>query len=128
MATDTVAVPSKLSEYMKSLAPALAAIAMTLATAVNLGELDLPAIETGLVGLAAAGVALVVKNGAVGISRYMKALAPALLTLIGVGIHALVTGDFNPAEARIAASGLIASFITLIVPNVTIPPQLARAR
>ena len=111
----------KAQEYLKFLGPALGALAMTLITAVNVGEFDLAAVETGLVALAAAVVSLAVTNTREGISRYMKAIAPAFLTLVGVGIHALITGDLGePAEVRMAVSGLMSALFALILPNISV--------
>ncbi len=119
----------KIQEYLKAIGPALTALAMTLVTAVNVGHFDLVAVETGAVGLASALVSLCVTNGPTGIRSYMKSLAPAVLTLIGVGIHALVTGGLgDPAELRIAVSGLLTSVVALILPNIPpnpVPPNVS---
>ncbi len=115
-----------MQEYLKAIGPALTALAMTVITAVNLGHFDLVAVETGLVGLAASLVSLCVTNGPTGIRSYAKSLAPALLTVVGVGVHALVTGELgDPAEVRIAVSGLLASLVALVLPNVKLLPVTA---
>ncbi len=111
---------SKIQEYLKFVGPALAALAMCLITAVNTGHFDIQAVETGLVALAAAVVSLVVTNTRAGVARYMKATAPAFLTLVGVGIHTAVTGEFNEQELRIATSGLMAAMFALVLPNISL--------
>ena len=112
-----------MNAYLKAIAPALTAIAMAVITAVNLGAFDWAALETGLVGLAAATVSFFVTNGPVGWRRYAKAIAPAVLTLVGVGVHALVTGELgDPSELRAAAAGLLAALMTLVIPNFAVAP------
>ncbi len=109
----------RMQEYLKAIGPALTALAMTVITAVNVGHFDLVAVETGLVGLGAALVSLCVTNGPTGVRSYMKSLAPAVLTVLGVGVHGLVTGELgDPAEVRMAASGLMAALVALVLPNV----------
>lgn len=111
--------PRSMSEYLKAIGPALTALAMTLITAVNVGAFDVAAIETGVVGLAAALVSLIVTNTRQGVRRYMKAIAPAVLTLIGVAVHALLTGELgDPAEVRMAVAGGLSALVALILPNV----------
>lgn len=104
--------------YLKAIAPALVALATTVSAALTSGVLDSEALEMGLVGVAAALVAYAVTNSPVGIRRYAKAIAPAALTILGVVIHATVTGEWNEQEARLAGAGLLAALTTFIIPNV----------
>lgn len=49
----------------------------------------------------------------------MKAVAPALLTLIAVGVDWLVQGTFDKQTAAIAITGFAAAVVTYFVPNKT---------
>jgi hypothetical protein len=105
------------SPYLKFVAPALLALVATLVTAIAEGTLDGVAFEVGFVGLAAATVAFIVTNDVRGLGRYAKSLAPAVLAGVAIGIHYLVTGEFNEVDARAAISAGVAVAVTFIVPN-----------
>lgn len=48
---------------------------------------------------------------------FMKAIAPAVLTVVGVGVDWLVVGTFDRQTAAIAITGLAASVVTYFTPN-----------
>lgn len=111
-------VPPSLRPYAKAVAPRAVAIAVLLIDLVrNGGQLDRGALEIAVVAFIAASVTFWVDSTPDGWRRYAKAIAPAVLTLIGVAVHALVTGEFDETTARIAAAGLGSALLSLIVPN-----------
>jgi hypothetical protein len=57
---------------------------------------------------------------------FMKAIAPALLALIGAGVNALVVGSIDKQTIVIAATGLIGAIITFLVPNSPPPVKVAK--
>jgi hypothetical protein len=112
-----------LTAYLKSAVPAAVALCSTLIAAVSTGALNLPEVETGVTGILAALVAYATTNGSVGISRYAKALGPAFLTLTAVLVHALIVGELNIVDTRIAVAGLLSAGVTFLVPNVPLPAR-----
>jgi len=48
---------------------------------------------------------------------FMKAIAPAVLALIGAGVNALVTGSIDKQTLVIAITGVAAAIVTYLVPN-----------
>ncbi len=56
---------------------------------------------------------------------FMKAVAPAVLTLVAVGVDWLVNGTFNTQTGAIAITGLVSAVVTYFVPNTTAPPATA---
>ncbi len=56
---------------------------------------------------------------------FMKAVAPAVLTLVAVGVDWLVNGTFNTQTGAIAITGLVSAIVTYFVPNTTVPPKTA---
>jgi multisubunit Na+/H+ antiporter MnhB subunit len=54
------------------------------------------------------------------VSKFAKAVVPAVATVLVVLVHGLVTGEFDKAELDIALTGLIASAVAYVVPNA--PP------
>ena len=52
---------------------------------------------------------------------FMKAIAPALLALIGAGTNALIAGKIDKQTLVIAITGLVAAVITYLVPNTPKP-------
>jgi len=52
---------------------------------------------------------------------YLKAVAPAVGTLLAVGIQWAVTGEFGRAELATALTGLMAATLTYLVPNKETP-------
>lgn len=58
-------------------------------------------------------------------SKFAKALVPAVATVLVVLTHGLITGEFDKAELDIAVTGLIASAVAYVVPNA---PALSRRR
>ncbi len=53
---------------------------------------------------------------------FMKAVAPAFLTLVAVGTQWLVNGTFDRQTGAIAITGLAASIVTYLVPKAPVPP------
>lgn len=103
--------------YLKFMLPVVLSFAAFVVYALINGTIDVPQLELGLVGLAAATSAFWVGNGSVGLSRYLKALTPAALTVIAVLVHYAITGEWDRAEWILGATGLVSAFITLVVPN-----------
>ena len=60
-------------------------------------------------------MSVTVNLGALG--PFMKAIAPALLTLIGAGTNALISGKVDQQTLVIAITGLVAAIVTYLVPN-----------
>lgn len=52
-------------------------------------------------------------------SPFAKAIAPALVTLLAVGIQVVATGEFDRAELATALTGLVAALSSYLVPNTT---------
>lgn len=107
------------SPFSKFVTPALLALFATVMTAITEGEFDLSALEVGFFGLASAIASFLVVNGPTGIRRYAKALAPAVLALVGIGLHTLFTGDFNESDTRAAIVMGLSAVVTFIVPNTS---------
>lgn len=61
------------------------------------------------------------------LSPFMKAIAPALLALIGAGVNALVTGSIDKQTLVIAITGVAAAIVTYFVPNSQKPAKPAPA-
>jgi hypothetical protein len=123
-------IPPSLRPYAKAVAPRAAAILVLFLDLVrNGGQIDRGALEIAVVAFIAASITFWVDNTPTGWRRYAKAIAPAVLTLIGVAVHAIVTGDFDETTARIAAAGLGSALLSLVIPNDTgalePPPPLA---
>lgn len=53
-------------------------------------------------------------------SPFLKAIAPALLTVVAILIQVGVTGEFDRAELVTALTGFAASIVAYIAPNA--PP------
>lgn len=51
------------------------------------------------------------------IRPYLKAVAPALLTLVAVLVQVLVTGEYDRAELVTTITGLASATITFLVSN-----------
>lgn len=110
-------IPASLRPYAKFIAPAFFALVGAIVLGVARGQFDQPQLEVLAVGFLSATLAFIITNGEHGIGRYAKALGPALLTVAGVGIHWLVTGQWNQAEWIAAITGIGTAFFTLLVPN-----------
>lgn len=48
---------------------------------------------------------------------YAKALFPAAVTLAGVAVRWITTGDLDTADISAAITGAVASILTFVVPN-----------
>jgi hypothetical protein len=48
---------------------------------------------------------------------FMKAIAPAVLALVGAGTNALISGSIDKQTLVIAITGVVAAIITYLVPN-----------
>jgi len=107
------------SQFSKFITPALLALFATAMTAITQGAFDLAALEVGFFGLASATSSFLVVNGPTGVRRYAKALAPAVLALVGIGLHALFTGDFNESDTRAAIVMGLSAAVTFIIPNTS---------
>ena len=103
--------------YAKFVTPAVLAIVVACLAAIQNGEFDLPALQIGFYGLVAATVTFLVTNGPKGLRRFTKALAPALLALVGLGLDYLFTDTFNEGETRAAIAMGLAALVSYAVPN-----------
>lgn len=54
-------------------------------------------------------------------SPYLKAIVPAVGTVLAVGIQWIATGTFTHAELATALTGLLAATLTYLVPNGPAP-------
>jgi hypothetical protein len=106
-----------MNPYLKFVRPALLALAATAVAAISQGTFDGPAFEIGFVGLAAASISFMVTNATGGIQAYMKAIAPAALTAIGILVHYTIASEFNAVDLRIALAGGLAALVTLVSKN-----------
>jgi len=70
-------------------------------------------------------MSVTINLGALG--PFMKAIAPALLTLIGAGTNALISGKIDQQTLVIAITGLVAAIVTYLVPNAAQPTPPAPA-
>ena len=52
---------------------------------------------------------------------FMKAIAPAVLALVGAGVNALATGSIDKQTLVIAITGVAAAIVTYFVPNSQTP-------
>ena len=68
-------------------------------------------------------MSVTINLGALG--PFMKAIAPALLTLIGAGTNALISGKIDQQTLVIAITGLVAAIVTYLVPNAAKPAKPA---
>ena len=109
--------PFGLGPYLKFIAPAVLALLGAVIDGLVVGDWDRVQMEIMVVGLLSATVSFVVANGSDGVKRYAKALAPALLTIVGIGLHWLFTGEWNNVETAGAVTGLLAAFVTLVTGN-----------
>jgi hypothetical protein len=109
--------PVSLQPYAKAVYPAIMAVLATVAYGLVNRAVDVRTLEVGLVGLVSASLSFAVANGSAGAARYAKGLTPGLLTVAGVLVHYLITGEWGDAEWVAGASGLVASFLALAVPN-----------
>lgn len=57
--------------------------------------------------------------------RYLKAMMPAIGTLVGVGVQWGVTGEFDAGEWATAGGGALVTFLTYLVRNETDNPVVA---
>ncbi len=58
------------------------------------------------------------------IATFRKAITPAVLGVAGVVISWVASGDFDLAEFRIVAAGLVTAVAVYVVPNVASTPFL----
>jgi site-specific recombinase len=118
-----------LAPFAKFVVPAVLAVLAAIVQGAATGHFDRLQLEIAVVGLCSASLSFAVTNGPVGIRRFAKAIAPALLTVAGVLVHWAVTGQWSDTETAAAITGLAAALITFFVPNVplalTLPPVRA---
>lgn len=50
-------------------------------------------------------------------SRFAKAIVPAVATVLGVGVQWVATGTFDRPELATALTGLVAAVLAYLVPN-----------
>lgn len=58
------------------------------------------------------------------LSTFYKAIAPALLGVIGVVIAWVATGEFDALELRITGAALVTAIAVYVIPNVASVPWL----
>lgn len=112
---------NSLRPYLKFVVPAFTAIVVALIHGVSTVGLNYTELEIAVTGLVAANVSFIVSNTPAGWRSYSKALAPAVLTLGGLGVHYVFTGVWDAETAHIAIAGLVSSVLSFLVPNL--PPK-----
>jgi len=107
--------PPGLRPYAKAVAPAALALLAAIITASTTGQVA--GLEVALVGLLAASVTFAVDNIPVGWRAYAKSTVPAVLTVVAVPVHFLVSGSWDTAEWALAITGLGSAVVAFLVPN-----------
>lgn len=115
--------PLSLRPYAKAVTPAVLAVLAAIVHGLTTGAIRTTDLEIAVVGLLAASVTFAVANAPIGLRRYLKAIAPAALTVVGVLVHWLVTGSWNDSEWTLAITGLGAAIVALLVPNAPGPVE-----
>ncbi|MCA1571170.1 MAG: hypothetical protein LC798_12805 [Chloroflexi bacterium] len=105
------------SPILKALVPAVLTVLAVLIQALATDDGYKPELITAIVGLGSSALSYGVANLTVGLSRYLKALAPALMTVVVVLTTWVVTGEFSKAELAAALTGGLAALTALILPN-----------
>lgn len=106
-----------LRPYLKFIAPAVVTVVAAIITGVLTGNWNMLEMEIMVVGLLGATLSFILTNSSRGVKRYAKALGPALVTLLGFGVHYLFTQEWDRTEMAGVLTGLLVSFVALIVPN-----------
>ncbi len=109
--------PASLRPFAKAVTPAVLTVIVVLLEWLSSGTFDETEIATAIAGLLSAILAYAVRNGSHGLRRFAKAVAPVLLTVVGVAIHWAVTGEFNRTELVGAVTGLVSASAIWLVPN-----------
>ena len=111
-------VPAHWRPFLKSIAPAVVGLIAALISLIADGGSP-TTVSIALTTLAAATLAYVQRNGPVGLRRFAKAIAPALMAVISSLVTFAITGHWDDEEWTIAITGLSAATITYFVPNAT---------
>ena len=109
--------PASLKPFAKAVTPAVLTVIVVLLQWLSSGTFDETEIATAIAGLLSAILAYAVRNGSEGLRRFAKAIAPVLLTVVGLAIHWAVTGEFDRTELAGAVMGLLSALATWLVPN-----------
>lgn len=115
--------PPGLRPYAKAVTPAVLALVAAIVTATTTGQVA--GLEVAVAGLLAASVTFGVDNIPVGLRAYAKSLTPAILTVIAVPVHFLVTDSWDTAEWTLAITGLGSAVVAFLVPNELIHAVVA---